>query len=60
MIKVKVLEKKAKDQWVKVMVSNEISCQKEYKCSFGKGQTPRSKGKSHDIKRKVLTEGIHM
>jgi hypothetical protein len=30
MIKVKVLEKKARDQWVKVMVSNERPCQKEY------------------------------
>jgi hypothetical protein len=30
MTKVKVFEKKVKDQWVKVIVSNERSCQKEY------------------------------
>jgi hypothetical protein len=30
MTKVKVFEKKVKDQWVKVMVLNERSCQKEY------------------------------
>jgi hypothetical protein len=32
MTKVKVLEKKVKDQMVKVMISNERSCQKEYTC----------------------------
>jgi hypothetical protein len=38
MTKVKVLEKesnsKVKDQRVKVMVSNEMACQKEYTCEI--------------------------
>jgi hypothetical protein len=34
MTKVKVLEKKVKDQRVKVMVSNERSYQKEYTCEI--------------------------
>jgi hypothetical protein len=32
--KVRVYEKRVKDQWVKVMVSNEMSCQKEYTCEI--------------------------
>jgi hypothetical protein len=34
MIKAKVFEKKVKDQRVKVMASNERSCQKEYTCEI--------------------------
>jgi hypothetical protein len=34
MTNVKVFEKKVKDKWVKVMVSNERSCQKEYTCEI--------------------------
>jgi hypothetical protein len=34
MTKVEVFEKKVKDQWVKVIVSNERSCEKEYTCEI--------------------------
>jgi hypothetical protein len=34
MTKVKDFEKKVNDQWVKGMVSNERSCQKEYTCEI--------------------------
>jgi hypothetical protein len=34
MTKVKVFEKKVKDHWVKVMLSNGRSCQKEYTCEI--------------------------
>jgi hypothetical protein len=36
MTKVKVFEKKVKDHWVKVMVSNVRSCGKEYTCDIWK------------------------
>jgi hypothetical protein len=46
MTKVKVFEKKVKDQWVKVMVSNERSCQRNTHVKYESSTPYQSKVKT--------------
>jgi hypothetical protein len=54
MTKVKVCEKKVKDQWVKVMVSNERSCQKEIIFTSVKYESPSTYQSKIMMKVKVF------
>jgi hypothetical protein len=60
MTKVKVFEKKVEDQRVKVRVSNERSCQKEYISEIGKPYQSKVMTKVKVFEKKVKDQRVKL